>query len=752
MANNSASQQGIGLRYYWYLIRKRLWMLVAFVLLGGILGLILALHTQPVYQATVQLLLETDSTNVIAFDEIVVRNKAEDYYQTQYRLMQAPSLARRVIDTLQLQQHPEFASPASNPGGIYALWSHAGSLLASIRDWVSALIPPEVAALLTPAESAPAPESDTALVERFLQRLKVEPVPKSHLVDVSFEAHDPRLAAEVVNTLAQLYIAQNLELRFAAIQDALNWLNQGVHNMRQKAEDAELALQQYKEEHDIISIEDHQELVGEQLAALNTALSQAKTERLDLQTLYKELQRLSRQPELIEAMPSVADDAVLQELKSNYVALQRALAQAQLRYRSAYPRLVELRTQLEATQKKIDTTVRKIVRGVKAKYELARSREVTLRRALDQQKLEAQELNKKSIRYHVLSREVKSNERLYDILLTRLKEVDLSSELKSNNIRIINAGIVPQSPINAQPVQQVLQVSSFGLLLGIGLIFCADHLSNGFRTPEEARDQLELPVIGTIGPFRCASPSGKQSGLITAHQPLSPTAEAFKTLRTNLLFSHTNSPCKVLLVASPHAKAGKTTVAANLAIVMAQMNQRVLLIDADLRNPTLHKIFYLGKRTGLSDVLSAEQYADHLHERQKNLTVVPCDMRSPKNPGELLASKQMQRFLEFARAHYDMVIIDSPPILAASDALVLSTLADGTILVLPTSSTPRDDARNAITQLTTLQRGLLTAGGQEAEETGQSKILGLVMNFVDPRVSSYASYAYYNDYHSSKET
>ena len=293
-----------------------------------------------------------------------------------------------------------------------------------------------------------------------------------------------------------------------------------------------------------------------------------------------------------------------------------------------------------------------------------------------------------------------------------------------------------------------------GLILGIGLAFFLESLDNTIKTPEEAEKLMQLPIIGAIGRFKVKrlAEKGSDDTLITVRHPRSHGAEAFKTLRANLLMSYSETPHKVLLVTSPFPKDGKTTVAANLAVAMAQMERRVLLVDADLRNPTLHRLSGIDHNAGLSTLLLQEAYEENMVQQvgRDTLSLVPAGP-CPPNPSEMLGSERMQRFIEVARESYDTVILDTPPIFAVSDALVASSLVDGIIVVLRSGSTPRKHARRILAPFSDLQIRQPVRRDRKDQEASMSKVLGVVMNFLEPHQGSYYyDYRYYN--HNRTET
>lgn len=744
------------LRDYGRVIRKWRWLIMAVFSLVVLMAFFDTARVRPSYQATARLLIEMENPDIISLEEAVGQNAVNDpmvsyssYYQTQYEILRSRSLAYRVIQFLQLSDHAEFAPPKPPPGVSQTILQSPASLLGWLRSQLSQTFGhADKHGRTVPAEPAEL-DRHAALVDGFLARLEVEPVPDTRLVDIRFTAHDPKLAAQVLNTLSSLYIDQNLQARFSASQDAVDWLSTRARQMRQRVENAELAIQRYKEENDIISLEEHQNIAMQQLAELNSALTRSKADFIAVEALYTEMQRLAQQPDLIESMPSVVNNPLVQNLKESYAVLQRHSTEMELRRGPKHPKMLQLWAQMAAVQEKIRSEIARAIRGIQTDYEVAKARLTALRNAFEQQKQEAQEINKKTIQYGVLKREAEANRQLYDVLLTSMKKNDISAELKRNNIRVIDLAETPRTSVTPDRLSRLARFSALALVLGIGLAFFLEYLNDSLRMPEEAERLLHLPTLGVIGQFKFKhrTGDGKNSRLVTLHHPHSPVSEAFKTLRANLLMSYAEKPRKVFLVTSPRPQDGKTTVAANLAIAMAQMERRVLLIDGDLRRPTLHQVFDLDNGAGLSTLLLQDRYEGVIGQRtlQDNLNLVPAGI-CPPNPSELLGSQRMQRFIEFVGEHYDIVILDTPPLLVVSDALMASPLVDGIIVVLRSGATTRKQARRMMTQLALLETGQSTNGDREQVRPGTGKVLGLVINGLSPREGSvhFDDHGYFN--------
>jgi capsular exopolysaccharide synthesis family protein len=390
------------------------------------------------------------------------------------------------------------------------------------------------------------------------------------------------------------------------------------------------------------------------------------------------------------------------------------------------------------------------------KYQVIEAKENVLASYLDTLKRQMHELNKKSVQYQALKREAESNRRLSHLLLDRLKETSLSADLTNgNNISVIDSAEVPTDPMNVHPTRTVGMAGILGLLAGIGFVGLLGYLDNTLKTPDEAEEFLGFPVIGVIERFRSQSDENPNQ-LIALESPYGKVSEAFKTLRANLLLSYAEQPRKVYLITSPHPNDGKTTIAANLAVALSQTERRVLLVDADLRNSMVHKLFNIDNQNGLRERLLTETYdpsivvsGDYPGEGQLSVITAGGDLA---NPSELLESKRMERFLAYARAHYDVVIIDTPPILAVSDAIVLSPLVDGILIVLRAGVTPYDHARRAIASFLTWCSELSPQADEDVSQSHDTPALGLVMNFLDPRDGEAYGYHHYPTYYYHQES
>ncbi len=667
--------------------------------------------TPPTYSARVQILIEKEASNVVAFKEAVEQNQVtDDYYQTQYRILQSRALARRTLDSLQLWHHPLFADA---PGTA----SVRGSLTSWVTRWFSSAPAPEPAA---PEET----KAQSRAIDAFLARVTVTPIRNSRLVDVSFEAGDPATSARVANGLAKAYIEQNLEYKFLSSKEASDWLSARLAEQRERVEKSEQALQRYREQtNDAISLEDRQNIVVQKLADLNGAVTRAKTERIEKEAAYNQVRALERDRGTIEDFPAVLANGFIQQQKAELAELQRQQAQLSEKLGANHPEMVKLGLAIRSAEAKIMAEQAKIIQATRNDYERAVAQERSLTAALEQQKHEALDLNRKGIEYSVLVRDATTNRQLFESLMQRTKETGISGELRTSNIRVVDPAEPPRKPIRPSTRNNLLVGILSGSVLGIGLAFLFEYLDNRIKSPKEITQHLRVPYLGMVPALFGDAPQ-----LMT--DPTAPPAfsEAFRSLRTSVVFSSADEGLKSLVVTSTAPSEGKTLVATNLAVALAQTGMRVLLIDADMRRPRVHAVFDKPRQPGLADFLVGRAKVSE--------TVHGCGVPGlwlmsagtvPPNPSELLSSKRYADLIASLGRHFDWAIIDTPPIMAVTDSAIAAHVATGVMFVIGAEMTDRYAAQRAIEQL---QRGAV-------------RFVGAVLNRVDLKNHSY----YYSEYY-----
>lgn len=706
---------------YVRVVYKRRWVALPVFLAVFAIGAINSYRTTPLFMASTQLLIEKDSPKVGDLSTMFQQQDGwynDDFYQTQYKILQSRSLARRTAEMMKIDQHPAILEGMREVRAPWTIRGAIGSLIGLVSS-------------LGGSESAQSPDFTQAQQKEkdpygkwtgmVLGSLTITPVRNSRLVDIAVTSTSPRLAADMANAHARTYIEQNLEYRFAASKDATDWLEKQLAEQRKKVEASEADLQKYKEQHDAVAVEDRQNIVVQRLADLNSAATKAKTTRIEKEALYNQLRSIQNS-NAIDSFPAVLGNEYIQKLKSDLGDLQRQQAELTERYGDRHPEMVKIRSSIQSAEAKLQIEVNKVVQSVKSEFETALAQERTFVGALEGGKSEALSLNRKGIEFSVLQREAESNRQVYEALLQRTKETGISGELKASNIRVVDPAEVPSGPYLPRRERDLTMAAMSGAVLALGLVFLFEYLDNRIKSPQELRAQLNVPFLGMV-----PSVDVKAGALI--HDGVPPNfAEAIRGVRTNVLFSSAEEGVRVIVVTSAGPGEGKSMFSSNLAVSLAQAGQRVLHVDADMRRPRVHAIFEIAQEPGLSNLLVGDCKPSEAIRKTpvQNLCVLPAGM-IPPNPAELLGSRRCEDFFATLGQSFDWVILDSPPVLAVADASILANTASGVVFVVGADQTSRQAARAALEQL----------------EAVQAHVIGAVLNRVDLEKNPYYYSAYY---------
>jgi polysaccharide biosynthesis transport protein len=673
----------------------------------------------PIFEARTQLLLEVDNPNVVSFKEVVEQGQANtDYYQTQYRILQSRSLVRRTLEREQLWDHPQF-KPAAPSAVVQALGGAAA--------WVGGLV-------RGGEQEEPAgdeTEAQSLAIDRFLKGLSVSPIRNSRLVDVKFRSPDPKLSARVANGVAAAFIDQNTELKFNVSKEASDWLGGQLAEQRTKVEASEQALQRYREQTDSVALEDRQNIVVQKLADVNAAVTKVKTERIQKEALYNQIKAVGANDAELDTLPSILSNGFIQQLKAEIADQQRQYAQARGRFGPKHPDMVKLQSSVQTSEQKLRGEIEKIVQALQNDYQTALAQERSLVAALEAQKREALSLNRKGIDYGVLLRDAESNRQIYESLLQRTKEAGISRDLRTANVRIIDRAEVPRRQASPRTGLNLFLALFVGAIVGLGSTFVFEYIDGRIKNPEEMR-ALGLAFLGMVPVVPTTQGQEERPLLLSRGMPPA-FSEAFRAIRTNVLFSSAEEGLRTVVVTSPRPGEGKSVVASNLAEALAQTGQRVLLVDTDMRRPRVHKTFRVPREPGLSNLLvGGAQPRDCVHAGPvKGLWIMTAGTLPP-NPAELLGSRRFKSFLGTLPKHFDWVVFDAPPVMAVTDASITAHLASGVVFVIGAESTAYTAAQAALAQL----------------KAARANLIGGVLNRVDVKGHAY----YYADYYQEDYT
>ncbi len=609
----------------------------AVILIGAAVN---TFSTTPIYEGRVQLQLDPETPNVMSFkegmDQAYAYGYEEYYYQTQYTILKSRGLARRTIESAKLWDSPEFGGGTSQTRPSFSL---TAAVRGAVR-WAVGLFysPPRKTSRPDAAETA----RQSGIIDAFLGRLSVTPVRNSRLVDVRFVSSSPEMAATMANALANEYIAQNLEYKFRATKDAAAWLGEQLALERKKLEDSEQALQRYREKGDAVALEDRQNIVVQRLTDLNAAYTKARTDRFEKEALYNQLKNLQNDRTALDTFPAILSNSFIQQLKSQLADLQRQHAQMADRLGEKHPDMIKLNLAIQSTEAKLDGEIAKVVQSVHNEFLSAQAQERSLAEALSAQKSDALSLNRTGIEYGVLRREAESNKQMYELLMQRTKETGISGELKTSNIRIVDPAEIPRSPIRPNKSRDLALGLLAGLLCGVGLALFMEYIDNRVKNPDEIKNVLGLSFLGLVPALREKDVAGVQAPLITDAVPQN-FAEAFRAVRTNVLFSSAEQGSRSVLVTSTQPREGKTVVTVNLALALAQTGQRVLLIDGDMRKPRQHELLNVTQDPGLSSLLVGTAKAnDAIRKTGMNNLWLHARRAEPAEPGRTARLRAFQ--------------------------------------------------------------------------------------------------------------
>jgi polysaccharide biosynthesis transport protein len=698
---------------YLLILRKHQWLILSFLVAVVTIVTIATFRMQAVYVATARIEIDPSSANILPFqgmDPYGYEMDLENYIETQSKILTSETLALQTIRSSGLGARPEYASP-NGPSEALAI----GSLENQKR-------PPELGA--------------------FLGSLGVKRVPTSRLMDVSFESTDPQFAARIVNEHIRNYQEQNIRSHYDETTRATTWLRNELDELRIKVQESEDQRIAYERKNQIWTLDDKSNITSQRLADVNKALTEAQEERMRKEALFQ----FAKAGDIAD-VPQLRNNPVLQGFLQKRQTTTEEYNDALSQYGPNFPKVLRLQAQLKDVDQLIQKENVKTLNDIELDYREAMQRESMLVHALDLQKVEANTMAERMVEYNILKREAEASKTLYDGLMTKLKEVGISSALQSSNIRVVDPAMIPAYPSRPAKARNIALSFLVGLVGGIGLALMREYLDNTVKTPDDIETLARLPSLAVVPQFAGSNGNGsrkrllhgiatngheKRIELVAQHLPKSQMSEAFRALRTSLLLSQPGRPPQVILVTSALPREGKTTAAANLAVTLAQLGDSTVLVDADLRKPGVGRLLNMasGKYAGLSSYLAGVSSLDLVivpHPDIPNLAAIPTGPLPP-NPADLLSSHKLAEAIAELRAKFKFVVIDSPPIMAATDAVILSVQTDGVLLVVRSGETPKE----AFTRT----RDLLVSV--------KCHILGVVLNAVDSGAPDYYySYRYY---------
>ena len=708
------------------------WLLVTTVGLVTLAAAIYVAQATPRYAAKAKILIGVPRTN-IADVENVLRglqiNRAQ--LESEMQVLTSRSLVTKVVDKLDLVNEPEF-NPRLRPPSRSLLRQWFPGIGLDPLGWIPERWRMALSGGAGSAEPPPPTPEEVeqqvrrAAVARVRSSLSVRIEGRSRVIEVTARSPDPKLAAGLANTLADLYLLEQLEAKFEATRRAAAWLNDRVQDLRRQVEASERAVEEYRREHGLIEGKDTT-VTEQQVSEINTQLILARTKTAEAGARLRQIRSLLTSERGVESAAEVLASPLIQSLRERETDVTRRAAEMATEYGPRHPKMINVKAELDDIRERLEAEVEKIVHGLDNELEVARIREQTLDRNLENLKAEAAKLNTFQGRLRVLEREAAANRTLFDTFLSRWKETGRQEEIQHADARIISHAEVPARPVSPRKVRIVGVALGFSVFLGIFLVYLIEELDSGFRSSEQIESMTGYGVLSLVPLLTRLRLKRNQPVMYAMDKPTSSFAEALRTLYTGILLSNVDTTPKSLLITSSLPEEGKTVISAAMARLLARSGRKVLLIDADLRRGQIAKVLDLPNEYGLVEILGRRQHSldevvqqdgvSGLHVLTTGGTVVP-------NPPDLLDSDRMRALLAEAGEAYDLIVIDSPPVRLVSDTRILSHLVDKTVFVIRWAKTRREVA---------------TLGIKQIVEAGAS-VAGVVLSIVD--VPKNARYGY----------
>lgn len=733
-----SGQQEISFRELWRIALKKRWLIITTALTVFAVVTLVSFLTTSTYTAEGQLLIDREP-NILSFEDIFqIESFNDDYFQTQYKLLQSRALAGDTIDRMGLAENESF------------LKSVAGGRKLRAED------------LKTD------PRVRGKLINALLNRLIIRPVRKTRLVQASFSDHDPKFAAETLNSLFDAYIEMNAQKRYQATEQATDFLTKQIATVQAEIEAGENKLQEYGKAKNIIALSSTENTVIEKLGELNKALTDAQIDRVNKETYYNEI--VVATPDYI---PDALANPLIQKLREEYNRLNRDYVKKSETFLPNYPEMQSLKAELDSAKKALEDETQALIKRAYSDFQAAFKREQALADVFNRQRREAFQLNSNAIQYNSLQIQIQNQKNLLESLMKRKSETDVSSRLKglrTSNIWIVDRAEIPSSPSSPDKGKNMIFALLIGLLGGLGLAFLFERLDVTVKDSDDIKKYAGVSMLGIVpeffgnGPKRgyrkaheeenqeaeekpkpvwtqwldralsavgrrkpeSRGPESESMDLIVHFSPSSSFSEYYRSIRTTLLLSATDAKMRALAVMSPLPREGKTATVSNLAVALAQAGKSVVIIDADLRKPRLHKIFGVKNLNGLTKYLTADLALEDLLRATPIPTLFLINAGPvPPNPVELLGSEKMAKLIDRLKKNHDFILVDTPPMLAVSDAVVLGPRLDGAIMVVRGGKTPREALKQA----------------REKLDAHKIKGIGVIINHVQMRDFDY----YYTD-------
>jgi len=723
----------INIRDYINILRKRMPIIITLAVI--VLGWqVLKVYTAtPIYMASSAVLIEKNEGNRNLDYQY---SRYDPYFlSTQTQIIQSENVAKRVVENLKLDERYKGFFIKEKPQEK----SFLAEAKKNVKEWITSVLPdfrsgePETSPQINGMVDFPSESyTDADIIASIIRSgLGVSPVPESKIVNITYRHENPAIAKLVANAVVQAYKDVTLDIKLSASSYELQWMTEKAEEERNKLEEAETALQRYKRDNDLITVENRLAVIPQKLGQINTEYTNAQTQRRELEDVYEQIQAAEGNLAALERIPVFATNEVLKEIRENIFKAKQNIDELSKKYGYKHPKMIEAKDELTILNNELKFEIDRIIASTRNTYELAKKKEQNLKDILSKTKGELQNVNEKFVQLSIMQREVDTNRVLYDALTSNIKRTGVTEQAQSVNIWVVREADMPGGPASPNKRRALALGLVLGLALGVGAAFILEYLDNTVKSEKDLMNRFDFTVLGTIEQLK-----GKNENVesIILRQPLSPLAESYRLIRSNLLLSHAERPPKTVLITSMGPKEGKTTTTVNIARVLSQDGKKVLIIDCDLRKPRMHDFFGLDNKVGLSNYLTGNMEGNIIYDVPgEDIQLIPSGT-IPPNPSELLNSRKMKMLISKMSEIFDFILIDSPPIQRVTDSLAISQVVDGTIVVVKARQTTND---------------MLYAGMKKLQGIN-AHLLGFVLNGLKDGGSGSGYYGGYNTYYAKE--
>lgn len=715
-SGQASAEEVIDLRKYIAVVSRAKWRILALAVLVSALTIFVVLNMQPVYSARATLLIEAQEAKAVKIEEVYGINSAQqEYYLTQFEILKSRTIAETVIDRLKLTEHPEFTPKKS--------------LTANLRE----LLPFLNTERVTESAEQKAIRQRESLVSNFTQRLSIEPVRKTQLVNISFEANDAKLAAEIANAVGEAYIDTQLAAKLGITQKANDWIGGRLGELRMQLDASEKALQDFRLREGLVDVAGVRSLGSQELERLGQEVTQMRTKKAQIDSFARVIRQYGTDDlERLESMPEVTSHPGVQNVKREMISAERKVSELSKIYGPKHPKLMAAKSELATVQQSLRDQIRRLLSGMTEEANTIEQNLASLESEMARAKGQYQDLSGKESEYQRLVREVETNRQLFDTFMARQKETEVAGDFNAAIARFTDRANTPIEPV--KPKKQLIVVLAFIAAVGFGIVvaFVMDALNDTIKNTRDVETVLQQRALGIVPKVE-----GKKA-LIDVNRTFFAAdgkqfAESVRSIRTGLNLLGLERPIKVLMVTSSLPEEGKSTVSSNLAFGFRQL-ETVLLIDADMRKPTIAKRFGIPSfQPGLANYLSGTEALDAciVSDEQSGVDIMPAGS-IPMNPLELLSNQALTDLLIELRGRYSKIIIDTPPVQAVSDALVVAANTDATVMVVKADHTRSGMVQQSLAKLI----------------NAHTRVLGVVLNDLDLKLAEryYGNMGYYKYY------